>query len=367
MKNSFYKYFDCESKEELYQKYKNNEVHELSTYFEFLKNKDLQVAISRDELIEFINAYPPKENEIQVVMLNNLGKIRTYKNFDINDYTIKDVIKDTYDTSATKFILTANLPDLKSTELRGISYTQPFKDLEYITDKLEDIGYSKLTGQVITGDNKIINDDYIYLDDFSPSPSNKNYFLKEIKNFSYDEEYREFANHIAKQELKGLNLVENREEVKNTLIKTYGGLSQEQLGVILYDQNNNIKDIINPFVGQIDRSQVDLRIITSTLLREDIKGIQLIHNHPSGNIRPSKQDISLTEAIEDLSILLEKQLTDHYIIGNDIFSFSEEGMLLKNLRKNQIKETEIHEENIKFKRETYKQADSEPLPLKITL
>lgn len=162
MKNSFYKYFDCESKEELYQKYKNNEVHELSTYFEFLKNKDLQVAISRDELIEFINAYPPKENEIQVVMLNNLGKIRTYKNFDINDYTIKDVIKDTYDTSATKFILTANLPDLKSTELRGISYTQPFKDLEYITDKLEDIGYSKLTGQVITGDNKIINDDYLY-------------------------------------------------------------------------------------------------------------------------------------------------------------------------------------------------------------
>ena len=83
----------------------------------------------------------------------------------------------------------------------------------------------------------------------------------------------------------------------------------------------------------------------------------MIHNHPSGNIRPSKQDISLTEAIEDLSILLEKQLTDHYIIGNDIFSFSEEGMLLKNLRKNQMKETEISEESIKFKRETYKQAD----------
>ena len=41
MKNSFYKYFDCESKEELYQKYKNNEVHELSTYFEFLKNKEM--------------------------------------------------------------------------------------------------------------------------------------------------------------------------------------------------------------------------------------------------------------------------------------------------------------------------------------
>ena len=241
MKNSFYKYFDCESKEELYQKYKNNEVQELSTYFEFLRNRELQVSVNReDELLEFINAYPPKENEIQVIMVNNSGKIRTCKNFDINDYTIKDVIKDTYDTSATKFILTANLPDLKSTELRGISYTQPFKDLEYITDKLEDIGYSKLTGQVITGDNKIIYDDYIYFADFSPSPSNKNYFSKEIKNFSYDEEYREFANHIAKQELKGLNLIENREEVKNTLIKTYGGLSQEQLGVILYDQNNNI-------------------------------------------------------------------------------------------------------------------------------
>lgn len=65
MKNSFYKYFDCESKEELYQKYKNNEVQELSTYFEFLRNRELQVSVNReDELLEFINAYPPKENEI---------------------------------------------------------------------------------------------------------------------------------------------------------------------------------------------------------------------------------------------------------------------------------------------------------------
>lgn len=359
MKNSFYEYFDCSSKEELYQKLKNNEVQELSSYFEFLKTKELQVSISRsDELLEFINAYPPKENEIQVIMLNNSGKIRTCKNFDINDYTIKDILKDTYDTSATKFILTANLPDLTSTELTKISYTQPFKNLEYITEKLEDIGYSKLIGQIITGDNKIIYDDFSYFADFSPSPSNKNYFSKEIKNFSYDEEYREFVNHVAKKELKGLNLVEDREEIKNTLIKSYGGLSQEQLGVILYNQNNDIIDIINPFVGQIDRSQVDLRIVTSTLLREDIKGIQLIHNHPSGNIRPSKQDINLTEAIENLSILLEKQLTDHYIIGNDIFSFSEEGMLLKSLKKTNSKDLEISEESIKFKRETYKQIDT---------
>lgn len=57
-------------------------------------------------------------------------------------------------------------------------------------------------------------------------------------------------------------------------------------------------------------------------------GVILAHNHPSGNLRPSRQDIQLTEALQELLDKVNVMVLDHIIIGNDeYFSFKEEGLL----------------------------------------
>lgn len=63
-------------------------------------------------------------------------------------------------------------------------------------------------------------------------------------------------------------------------------------------------------------------------MRYNSAGVILAHNHPSGNLRPSKQDIQLTEALQELLEKINVMVLDHMIIGNDeYFSFREEGLI----------------------------------------
>lgn len=63
-------------------------------------------------------------------------------------------------------------------------------------------------------------------------------------------------------------------------------------------------------------------------MRYNSAGVILAHNHPSGNLRPSKQDIQLTEALQELLEKINVMVLDHVIIGDDeYFSFREEGLI----------------------------------------
>jgi DNA repair protein RadC len=63
-------------------------------------------------------------------------------------------------------------------------------------------------------------------------------------------------------------------------------------------------------------------------LQEKASGIILFHNHPSDNVSPSKSDITLTRKLNEGGELLEINIIDHIIIGqNTYFSFADEQML----------------------------------------
>ena len=52
------------------------------------------------------------------------------------------------------------------------------------------------------------------------------------------------------------------------------------------------------------------------------------HNHPSGSMKPSKADLTITGSIYNLSKLIKVQMLDHFIVGNgNYFSFAEHGLL----------------------------------------
>lgn len=61
----------------------------------------------------------------------------------------------------------------------------------------------------------------------------------------------------------------------------------------------------------------DPKVVFQFVLQMNAAGIILAHNHPSGNLRPSQADISLTEKIQDAGKILDIQLIDHLIVTDE--------------------------------------------------
>jgi DNA repair protein RadC len=74
---------------------------------------------------------------------------------------------------------------------------------------------------------------------------------------------------------------------------------------------------------------VDHRIIIATALRVLASGIVIAHNHPSGNLDASEEDLKLTKKINEAGELLDVRLIDHHILGitDNYSSFMKKGWL----------------------------------------
>jgi DNA repair protein RadC len=80
--------------------------------------------------------------------------------------------------------------------------------------------------------------------------------------------------------------------------------------------------------GGISGTVADIKIILKSALEKLAAYIIVAHNHPSGNLKPSQQDIDLTKKLKAACATMEIGLNDHIIIGqNAYYSFSDEGML----------------------------------------
>ena len=80
--------------------------------------------------------------------------------------------------------------------------------------------------------------------------------------------------------------------------------------------------------GGIASSIVEPRLIFRRAILEHAAAVICIHNHPSGNLRPSEADIRLTKKLREAGKLFDITLTDHLIFTDDgFFSFAEEGII----------------------------------------
>lgn len=102
----------------------------------------------------------------------------------------------------------------------------------------------------------------------------------------------------------------------------------EQFWIISLKRNNVViqKRIISS--GGISGTVADPKVIFNKALEDLASGIILVHNHPSGNLKPSQADIKLTEKLKNAGQLLDIPVLDHLIFTDDgYFSFADESML----------------------------------------
>lgn len=102
----------------------------------------------------------------------------------------------------------------------------------------------------------------------------------------------------------------------------------EVFAVIYLNRANKIKHFEIVSEGGITGTVADPRIILRKALEEDAVSIILCHNHPSGNLKPSRADEQLTSKIKEASRFLDITVLDHIIVSDaGYFSFADEGLL----------------------------------------
>ena len=98
----------------------------------------------------------------------------------------------------------------------------------------------------------------------------------------------------------------------------------EQAKILLLDTSLKVLGISDISTGGITGTVVDPRIAFVTALKANATQIILAHNHPSGNTKPSYADEKITKRMQEIGKLLEINVADHLIIGNDgYYSFSD--------------------------------------------
>jgi DNA repair protein RadC len=102
----------------------------------------------------------------------------------------------------------------------------------------------------------------------------------------------------------------------------------EEFWVLFVNRGNRIIGKSQISQGGVSSTVVDPKRIFYLALQQLATGIILCHNHPSGNIKPSQQDIQLTKKIIDGAKLLDISVLDHIIVGDQqYYSFADEGIL----------------------------------------
>jgi DNA repair protein RadC len=126
-------------------------------------------------------------------------------------------------------------------------------------------------------------------------------------------------------EVDKINKITGSKDVYETM-KFLSLESDEHFYILLLKRNNAIikKQLISK--GGVSGTVVDLKVIAQEAIINKACSVILCHNHPSGNNRPSEQDIQLTKKVKDGLKLLDVNTLDHIIINNNnYYSFADEG------------------------------------------
>jgi DNA repair protein RadC len=104
--------------------------------------------------------------------------------------------------------------------------------------------------------------------------------------------------------------------------------AHEEFWILLLNRSNRVIKMQQISLGGVHGTVADPKIIFKIALEELASGIIVAHNHPSGNLTPSQQDIDLTKKLKESGKLLEITVADHLIIaGKKYYSFADEGLL----------------------------------------
>ena len=138
----------------------------------------------------------------------------------------------------------------------------------------------------------------------------------------------EIGNRKSQQEVLERQQISSSKDAFEILQPHLSDLQTEEFWAIFLNHQNKILYKICLFRGGIASSVADVRVVFKTALEHFSTQIIVAHNHPAGSLKPSKEDINITQKIKDAGKLLDIDLLDHLILTqNNYYSFKDEGIL----------------------------------------
>jgi len=136
------------------------------------------------------------------------------------------------------------------------------------------------------------------------------------------------ARRYLKEQIIGEEFIQSSENVLDYLRHNLRDRGREVFLVVLLNGRNQVLDIVELFEGTLTTSAVYPREVIKLILEKDAAAVIFVHNHPSGNPKPSKDDQNLTQKLKAACSTIDVQLHDHLIIaGNDYTSMADKGMV----------------------------------------
>lgn len=137
------------------------------------------------------------------------------------------------------------------------------------------------------------------------------------------------AGRYLQQRLAGKRYLHSSTEVREYLEHSMRGLKREVLTVIYLNSSHAIISSEIVAEGTINVNTIYPRELVKRAMDNHAAAIIIAHNHPSGALKPSPQDIHLTKNLYLICSFLQIQLLDHFIVGNGTYSFSDTGLMDK--------------------------------------
>lgn len=112
------------------------------------------------------------------------------------------------------------------------------------------------------------------------------------------------------------------------LLPVFADLNHEEFWILILNQANYVIGTQLISKGGMAGTVADPKIIFKTALEHNAAYVILAHNHPSGNLKPSQQDTSITKKLVEAGKMLDLYVLDHLIVTNKLFySFADHGLI----------------------------------------
>ncbi len=139
---------------------------------------------------------------------------------------------------------------------------------------------------------------------------------------------QEVARKFLKEGIIDKPIYQSSQEIFDYLYHSMRGLKKELFKVIYLNSQNQIIDTADLFEGTISSSAISPREVIESALKHDAVSLVFVHNHPSGNPKPSQNDREVTRDLVYAAAIMQIKVLDHVIIGdNRYFSFAGEGLI----------------------------------------
>jgi DNA repair protein RadC len=124
--------------------------------------------------------------------------------------------------------------------------------------------------------------------------------------------------------------VKSPADAANLMMVEMSTLEQEHMRLILLDGKNYVLDTPTMYVGSLNTSVIRVGELFREAIKQNCAAIIVVHNHPSGDPTPSPEDVAVTELITQAGQLLDIDVLDHLIIGQQRYvSLKERGVRIQ--------------------------------------